>query len=218
MKTCVCVFAKPPRPGRVKTRLSERLGPEKAAALAKAFLHDVWALIVREPAMAPVLATTDRDDTCDDLGAITRWEQGEGDLGQKLSRVLERALGDYPRVLAIGADAPDLPPELLRHGVRALETHDAVLAPARDGGFVLLGLRRLPEGALEGLPWSASDTFARTREQLQARGMRVAVIGSWEDVDDYGALLRLQSRIHRSGAAPCSFGALVGLGLEGGPD
>lgn len=210
------MFAKPPRAGKVKTRLSLRLGPGQAAALAKAFLQDVWALVAREPALAPVLATTDVEDTCDGLGHVSRWAQGDGDLGQKLGRVLRRALEHYPRVLAIGGDSPDLPPSLLRQGISALEKHDAVLAPARDGGFVLIGFTSLPEGALEGLPWSAADTFVRTREQLLSRGLRVAVIESWEDVDDYDSLLRLGRRLQKSGAAPHSLRALAGFGLEQG--
>ena len=202
MNVCVCVFAKPPRPGLVKTRLIERIGAEHAARLARAFLHDVWALVSAVPGVTPVLATTDISDRSDGLGEVARWDQGEGDLGQKLEHILRRGIAESGQAIAIGADAPDLPPELLQSAMEALHSRDVVLAPARDGGFVLIGAARLPTGALGGLPWSTTDTFERTCERFGSLGLRVAVLDPWEDVDDYPDLLRLAARVEESLAAP----------------
>jgi rSAM/selenodomain-associated transferase 1 len=216
LKTCVCVFAKPPGVGLVKTRLIPRVGAEHAARLASAFLHDVWALVSALPGVSPVLATTDIADRSDGLGEVTRWAQGEGDLGQKLERVLSRGLADHPRSIAIGADVPDLPQELLELAIEALATRDVVLVPARDGGFVLIGVTRLPVGALGSLPWSTAETFARTLERLHSLGLSVAVLDPWEDVDDYPALLRLDERLRESGSAPRSRRVLAERGLDPG--
>ena len=115
----VCVFAKPPRPGRVKTRLVSALGEEGAAELAGAFLRDTLAQVQALPWADPVVATTG------DLGALApagveTWLQGEGDLGQRIERVMRRALADREQAVALGADTPGLPVRLLEQGRAAL--------------------------------------------------------------------------------------------------
>src|SRR5690606_33803801 len=105
--------------------------------------------------------------------------QGPGDLGQRLECTLGTVLQAEPWALAIGTDSPDLPRDLLGAAIEALVRHDAVFSPAADGGFVLLGLRRCPPGLLEGLPWSAPETFACTRQRLQDRGLSVRTLRGW---------------------------------------
>jgi glycosyltransferase A (GT-A) superfamily protein (DUF2064 family) len=86
---------------------------------------------------------------------------------------------------------------LLEAGRDALGRADAVIGPADDGGFYLLGLRTCPERLLAGLPWSAPDTFARTIERLRERGLRVEVLERWFDVDRPEDLDRLRALIQR---------------------
>jgi uncharacterized protein len=177
------VFAKPPRPGEVKTRLAEALGDEAAAALARAFFVDTWRSATSCAWARAVLATTDTEaPEWKDFDA-TIWPQGGGDLGHRLERVLRRALRSAPFALAIGTDAPGLPTQLLDAAHRTLGTADAVIGPCEDGGFYLIGLRRCPPGLLAGLPWSAEDTFVRTIARLREHGLTVEVLSPWFDVD-----------------------------------
>ncbi len=197
----VCIFAKPPVAGQVKTRLARSLGQDVAAELAAAFFADTWALVRALPWARPVLATTQaaRPEglACEPDAEV--WPQGEGGLGERLERVFQRALERGPWALALGADTPGLPAHLLEDArARLAAGADAVLGPAEDGGFYLLALRRCPPGLLaEGLPWSAADTCQRTRERLESHGLRTELLAPWFDVDTEADLLRLADLLTR---------------------
>jgi len=190
VKPRVCIFAKLPVPGEVKTRLAPTLGDAAAARLARAFLRDAVALVRRALWAKAVLAVPGGARAMKWTG-IEVWDQGEGDLGERLSRVLTRALRGAPFAIALGADSPGLPLARLDDARSALEWNDAVLGPAQDGGFYLLGLRRCPRGLLNGLRWGHRRVLEQTRARLRQRGLRVALLEAWFDVDRPGDLARL---------------------------
>src|SRR3712207_8897558 len=80
-EAALCVFAKPPRAGEAKTRLTPALGAEGAARLARAFLQDTWALVTRVQWATPVLASAGPWPEGLLPGPLEVWPQGEGDLG-----------------------------------------------------------------------------------------------------------------------------------------
>ncbi len=194
----LCVFAKPPRPGQVKTRLATAIGEAQAAALARGFFKDTWSVATSLPWARTVLATTDpAADEWVGMESAPVWSQGKGDLGDRLERVLRRALQKTPVALAIGTDTPGLPPLLLSQAREALRSVDAVLGPCEDGGFYVLGLRRCPKGLLRDLPWSGPDTFLKTLARLRERGLSTAVLSPWFDVDRPADLACLHALIAR---------------------
>jgi len=197
-KGTVFVFAKSPRPGEVKTRLAPEVGPEGASRLARAFFRDTWAVVSALPWAIPVLATTSANRREWNLGSDAQiWQQGAGDLGKRLGRVLRRGLAKSSFGIAIGIDTPGLPPALLEEARQALRSADAVLGPCEDGGFYLVGLRHCPVGLFGDLPWSAPDTFVRTLARLRERGLVTKVLPPWFDVDrpsDLSCLRNLLSR------------------------
>jgi hypothetical protein len=208
---CICVFAKPPRAGLVKTRLADAMGPEAAAALARAFFEDTWSVVSRVEWAEPVLATTDVDaPEWDELTGFTIWPQGRGDLGQRMEEVMRRALSTHRVALAVGTDSPGLPAALLDAAREALRTADAVLGPCDDGGFYLLGLRSCPVGLLSGIPWSTDTTFAHTVRAFRLRGLRTAVLPPWFDVDRPADVDRLRQMLaHDRVSAPATARALL---------
>lgn len=194
----ICIFAKPPDPGRVKTRLAPALGVHGAAELARAFLVDTCASVRTLPWANAIIATTGAfDDALAAELALPRWPQGDGDLGARMERVLRRALAEQPYALAIGADSPGLPARLLDEARDALVEADAAIGPTDDGGFYVLALRRCPAGLLDGLPWSHTDTFAHTLARLRARGLTVRVLEPWFDVDRPEDLVKLRDLLGR---------------------
>lgn len=210
----VCVFAKPPRAGAVKTRLASSIGAEPAAGLASAFLRDTWRSVTRLPWARPVLAATEKAGFPPLGGRTAVWLQGEGDLGARLERVLRRALTRGWPAIAIGADSPGMPQRLVEGARLALESADAVLGPADDGGFYLLGMRTCPAGGLDRLPWSTAETFRVTHARLRALGLEVAVLEPWFDVDRPQDLARLIALIGFGGLdAPATTQELASLGL-----
>lgn len=192
----ICIFAKPPIAGNAKTRLGVDVGAERAALLARSFLVDTCAAAREIPWALSILATTGPlDPALDTQLALPSWPQGDGDLGARLERVLQRALREAPIAIAIGADSPGLPTRLLESARDALASADAALGPAADGGFYVLAVRTCPQGLLADLPWSAANTFDRTLERLRARGLEVTVLEPWFDVDTVADLERLTGLI-----------------------
>jgi len=194
-KGCICIFAKPPLPGRVKTRLIPHLGSAGAAELATAFLQDTWASVSALPWVEPVLTSTQECFPACVPTPMEIWLQGEGDLGARLENILRRALREHPYAIALGADSPGLPRTFLEQARSKLHRGDAVIGPCDDGGFYLIGLRRCPSGLFDGISWSASDTFDETLANLRRAGMRVQVLEPWFDVDWPEDLARLQASI-----------------------
>ncbi|MBI5440963.1 MAG: TIGR04283 family arsenosugar biosynthesis glycosyltransferase [Deltaproteobacteria bacterium] len=164
----------------------------------------------------PVLVTTEPDAPEWRRSRLRRVRpQGSGDLGERLMRAMSDALGTSRAVIAIGADSPGLPTEYLEAARLALESSDAVLGPAKDGGFYLIGLRRAPGNLLDGLPWSSAETFERTWNRLLERGLSVHVLPDWFDVDHSEDLVGLRRRLVRGDIdAPSTARALAGLAPE----
>jgi uncharacterized protein len=180
----------------VKTRLAAVLGDNGAAALARAFLLDTWSTVTRVSGVDVVLAATEVDaPEWHALDAPEIWPQGTGTLGDRLERVLRRGLETHPFAIAIGADIPGLPPSRLDDACAALRTADAVLGPADDGGFYLVGVSKYPQGLLDTVPWSASDTCAHTLARMAQHDLITTVIDPWFDVDEPADLDALRRRI-----------------------
>ena len=121
--------------------------------------------------------------------------QGPGDLGQRMERVLQRALLTANIAIAVGTDIPGVGDAAAALAQEQLRTHDAVLGPCRDGGFYLLALKRCPQGLLHDLPWSCATTLEATRARLQEAGMSVALLEERFDVDDAADLRPLSQHL-----------------------
>ena len=119
--------------------------------------------------------------------------QGRGDVGDRMHRAFKRALRRHPYAVLIGSDCPALRPSDLRAAARALRSGaDAVLAPAEDGGYVLLGLRRLSRRLFDGIPWGGPEALARTRLRLNALRWHWRELRTLWDVDRPEDVLRLR--------------------------
>jgi uncharacterized protein len=198
-RCAVIVMAKAPVAGLAKTRLIPALGAEGAAALAARML----AFAVGEALAAdvgPVTVCGAPDVSHPAFTALakdprlTLHPQGEGDLGARMGRAFERALARHARAVLIGTDAPDLDAAVLRAAADALATHDAVFAPAHDGGYALVGLRRAEPRLFEAMPWSTAQVMPLTRERLRECGLRWHEFSPLHDIDEPADLVHLSGR------------------------
>ena len=190
----VCVFAKPPRPGEVKTRLAADIGVGEAARLASAFLEDTLFSLGGLP-FRVVLASTEPGTSS--ILADECWIQGDGELGERLERILRRALGQAPWAAAVGADSPGFPLEVLEEAESMLRSVDVALGPADDGGFYLIATRRCPPAMFAGVTWSAPDTLLQVERRLRTLGLSTARVAPWFDVDTLDSLRRLVELVAR---------------------
>jgi rSAM/selenodomain-associated transferase 1 len=110
--------------------------------------------------------------------------QADGDLGVRMEDAFARAFGDgAERVVIVGSDLPEVSASLLRRAFALLDAHPAVIGPARDGGYYLLGLRGMIGGIFAGIEWSTSTVLHSTLERFGAAGVEPAMLEVLSDVD-----------------------------------
>lgn len=190
----VIVLAKAPVPGRVKTRLCPPATPEQAARVASAALLDSLDAARAVPGARTVVALTGdlsaavgRDELRAALASCDVVEQRGNGLGERIAALHADVATVYPGLptVQIGMDTPQVTPQLLASCLASLYgPPDAVLGPATDGGWWLLGLAD-PRGAavIADVPMSRIDTGDRTRDALRTSGRRVATAPELTDVD-----------------------------------
>lgn len=183
MRQTLFIMVKEPRPGRVKTRLAHDLGPIAAAWW---FRHHVARVlrVAADPRWATVLAVSPDAAVASRAWPmhLPRVAQGRGDLGLRMERLLRNA--DPGPVCVMGADIPGADRRHVARAFAALGSADAVLGPAEDGGFWLIGLKRLravPPGIFGGVRWSTEHALADTLGTLP--GHRIAIADRLRDVD-----------------------------------
>ena len=202
------VFARAPEPGRVKTRLVPLLG-EKGAARLHARLVEGTLRTSLAPGFDAVDLYCSPGTGHHFFGKMRRRfgvrlrAQGRGDLGERMYRAFKRALRGSPYAILIGSDCPVLGPADLRAAARALRTGaDAVLSPAEDGGYALIGLRRVSRRLFDGIAWSTPEVLAQTRRRLRQLHWRWRELRTVWDVDRPEDVARLKKfRARRISAA-----------------
>ncbi len=196
----VIVIAKEPVAGRVKTRLTPPFTPLQAALLAEAALSDTLHAVAQVTGARHVLALD---------GVPGRWlppgfdviaQRGHG-LDERIAAAFDEAYAGLPvPVVLIGMDTPQVTASLLESAIRPLTdgSADAVLGPADDGGFWLLGLRQPDPMLVDGVPMSTADTGAAQLARLEDARLRVLQLSSCTDVDDAAGALAVAAAIPRS--------------------
>lgn len=174
----IAIFTKWPKPGKAKTRLIPAIGAERAARLHARLVERTLAM-VRASGLAFELRTTGgaaREFTDWLGGDVTIVDQGDGDLGERLARV-------PAPVLLIGGDAPDLAPTHLLAAAQALQEAPAVIGPAHDGGYWLLGLARPMPHLFISMPWGTDRVAQETIARLQGDGIDPVRLPTLYDCD-----------------------------------
>ncbi|HEY6400097.1 MAG TPA: TIGR04282 family arsenosugar biosynthesis glycosyltransferase [Blastocatellia bacterium] len=193
MKEALVVMAKAPRAGEVKTRLLGALSPEEAKGLYVAFLSDTFALMedVREERENLALAlcyTPEGDEEAfeevEREGSLMIPQRGEN-LGERLTNCFTDlfALG-FESVVVIGADSPTLPGEFVFDAFECFGTDDdVVIGPTEDGGYYLVGMRKLHKRIFEDIPWSGAGALHATIERAREAELNMVLLPEWRDVD-----------------------------------
>ncbi len=207
----IAVFGRIPRVGAGKTRLARGVGPERAAELARAFLLDglerafrvapegAWFYVAPEPDREASATLADARSLAG--GRIQVALQEGPHLGARMDAALETLTRLGPGIL-VGADVPDLPVPHLRTAIANLLPDSGVpqlvLAPAADGGFVLIGSTRAPGAMLrDETEWGTGEVCARTirRAEAEPARWRVHRMERWWDIDEPEDLIALRERI-----------------------
>jgi uncharacterized protein len=195
----ILVFARAPLPGRAKTRLIPRLG-ESGAARLQARLTARTLRTARDAGfhVVELHATPSRTHGLFAFYGkrykVEIKKQAGGDLGERMYRALARALRRHRAVILIGTDCPALAPGDLRRAARLLRGGcDAVLAPAEDGGYALVGMRKVSAEIFSGIAWGSPQVYAETVKRLALAGYRWRALRTVWDLDRPADLERLAS-------------------------
>jgi uncharacterized protein len=178
------IMAKSPRLGLAKRRLGAEIGDVAALRFYRNCLKRTCSRLDSDPRWQTLLAVTpDRDLYASDWPRnIPRLAQGSGDLGQRMHRIFASLPpGD---VIIIGSDIPAIEPGHVAQAFHLLGRADAVFGPATDGGYWLVGLKRMPAlpNAFTKVRWSGPHALADTLANLD--GKRIALAASLSDVDE----------------------------------
>ena len=182
------VFAKYWAPGKVKTRLAARLGADLAADVYRILLQHLVGQLTRLSIRRTLVFSP-----AESLEAFSRvfpvdWHfapQATGDLGERLSHFAKQALARdaEQKVILIGSDTPRLGPDQIQQAVEELDRFPVVLGPTADGGYYLIGLRRVGT-VFDRIPWSTPEVWNATLQRLQTERLPYHALAPMNDVDD----------------------------------
>jgi rSAM/selenodomain-associated transferase 1 len=199
----IAIFARAPSPGRAKTRLIPLLGVRGAADFQAALLADaVRKVSTLRGGVSSYLFLAGRDLPVNrDLGDCTLVRQRGRGLGERLGCALCQLLRRHSAAIVIGTDSPLLAARILRQAWRELRLCDAVLGPCPDGGYYLIGLRRMSPGLFAHIRWGTPQAFHDTLENMLKRGFSCSILEPTADIDRPEDFRRLAKEFSRSAAA-----------------
>lgn len=186
---CLVIFTREPQPGGVKRRLVPALGEQGAADVYRRLVlhtlemarsvdnvrHQVWIDGNIDSAFARQI------DTQFQYSCHT---QSGDDLGERMYNAFASAFRTCRHCLLIGCDCPQIDCGILMDAFDSLECgNDAVIGPASDGGYYLIGLRRSESTVFDGITWGSDKVAEQTREHFRALGYRWHELPVLSDVD-----------------------------------
>jgi len=187
MDTCLCVFAKAPVCGLVKTRLLPVLTEQQAC---DTHIHLIQHCLsqIQAPDWQSQLWATDTThpyivERAQHSVMTLHKQQGE-DLGERMAFAARTSLDDYKYVVIIGTDCPNINADLISKAVTKLKSgSDVVLGPAVDGGYVLVGLSLMVESIFRDIEWGTDRVLEMTRNRLYEAGLNYHELDVQRDID-----------------------------------
>ncbi len=199
-ESIILLFIRAPVRGRVKSRLAAVIGEETAVELYKNFILDTIDMVKKTGYPFRICYYPP-----DAGSAVSSWLAGQyrlfpqqgSDLGERMENAFIRCFSEgFERAVLIGSDLPDLVPAVLQEAMASLEEHDAVIGPASDGGYYLIGFHKhtLAPRVFHGIPWSTGTVFQETMAILHSSALAVHQAPKWNDVDTVEDLRALCKR------------------------
>lgn len=191
------IFAKAPIPGEAKKRLIPVLGEVGAAELHQKMLEQKLRLI-QENSIAPVELHCWPDKSHPyflDIEArysLQLHNQQGDNLGERMAHAMQHAIDKHSSTVLIGSDSPPLDREYLITAFQQLHSGaDAVIGPAEDGGYVLIGLSHFHSEIFHGIEWSSNKVYQQTQSKFEQLNLNHVKLNTLWDVDRPDDLERL---------------------------
>lgn len=184
-KNVLLIFVKNPEPGKVKTRLAGTIGDKNAYKIYLKLLEHT----MREASQTGVdkqvwySSFTDEDDFFDNI-QFSKYKQEGANLGKRMKHAFKQAFeSGYKQVVIIGSDCPGITKEIIEDAFAKLRTHDLIIGPSKDGGYYLLGMRKLYSGLFSDVSWSTHLVLEQTLNKAKALELAIFELPVLNDID-----------------------------------
>ena len=194
MEEALIIFAKNPIRGQVKTRLAATIGNDKALAVYKQLIHYTIELTTQLPVPKFLYYSNSIEpgDSWSNRHYTKKLQSGSG-LGEKMKNAFSDLFYQgYSKVLIIGTDCPELSPEIIIAAFDGLNSNDIVIGPARDGGYYLLGMKKLCADLFDDISWSTDQVLQQTLRACVNCGLSNLLLDGLLDIDNEEDLIALK--------------------------
>lgn len=189
--TALVIFVRNPICGQVKTRLAKDIGDERALEIYQQLLQHTLK-ITRNLGFRKFVYYADEVSDYDlwSVPGFTKRKQNGNDLGERMLNSFKELFDQgFTQIIIIGSDCLQLKTETLEQAVALLESNNAVIGPARDGGYYLLGLTKFYPDLFIDKPWSTDKVFAKTISDFKEQGISYAMLEELRDIDTVADLM-----------------------------
>lgn len=198
LKNILIIFIRNPAFGKVKTRLARALGATEALR--------IYSILLDKTRLAAIDVKAERHLYYSDFVAnndewptalFQKKQQSAGNLGARMEAAFQDVFNaGADKAVIIGSDCPELSGAILEQAFAALDQHDFVIGPVFDGGYYLLGMRRMEPSLFRDISWSTNTVRARTMDKIATLGKHTALLPMLRDIDeaeDWEAYLKSQA-------------------------
>ena len=185
MKKALIIFVRKPELGKVKSRLAATIGNENALAVYIELLKHTNEISAAIRAEKFVFYFDDivADDIWSGSNFIKR-QQSSGDLGEKMQNAFSTLFKEgYNQVVIIGSDCPELTTAIIEDAFEMVKQNDLVIGPANDGGYYLLGMKKLYPQLFKNVQWSTEKVLAKTLAASTSAGLSCSLLPQLTDID-----------------------------------
>ncbi|MBI5664003.1 MAG: TIGR04282 family arsenosugar biosynthesis glycosyltransferase [Nitrospirae bacterium] len=184
-RNALIIIAKYPETGFVKTRLNGFMPADKILELYKSMLEQTIHKLRELSGVDTYIAY--EPEHAEEY--FSRFGTGlvplsSHDLGLNMSHSFDVIFRKgYQKAVLVGADIPDLSPSIILHAIGLLNDNDLVYGPAEDGGYYLVGMKKLIKEVFENVTWSSDETLSKSLEQARKSGCTVGFTKTLKDID-----------------------------------
>ena len=187
-KNLLLVFTRNPKLGKVKTRLAKTIGNQKALDIYKLLLQHTKETIQNINCDKAIYYSEEiqENDIWENLHFQKHLQNGK-DLGGRMYNAFKNTFNkDYEKAVIVGTDIFELQPKQINEAFKALDKHEVVIGPAKDGGYYLLGLKKLHHEIFMNKKWGTETIFQETMQDLN--NVDVHLLVELNDIDTYDDL------------------------------
>ncbi|HMQ47143.1 MAG TPA: TIGR04282 family arsenosugar biosynthesis glycosyltransferase [Saprospiraceae bacterium] len=185
-RPALIIFIKNPEKGKVKTRIAQSVGDDKALEVYLALLEHTRRMSLAVDARRYLYYSNfiDHSDAWAAAHFIKKLQRG-ADLGERMHNAFAETLPETDKAVIIGSDCLALQADFVEQAFQALDKYDYVIGPSTDGGYYLLGMKRANKALFEGIAWSTEVVLAHTLERIEQENATYLLLPALTDIDHW---------------------------------